>query len=132
MTQELDKGLVTKIQSSVINTIPLWKNQLAQAVTLFRTRDAAGTLKATSDLTNELLEKGSENLRQANKEVRTELERGIVSIEYIEKANENLIGAIQESIQIAEEGKQKRADAEQRLLQCENDLKSTLRNVSGG
>jgi uncharacterized protein YaaN involved in tellurite resistance len=132
MTQELDKGLVTKIQSSVINTIPLWKNQLAQAVTIFRTREAAGTLKATSDLTNELLEKGSENLRQANKEVRTELERGIVSVESIEKANENLIGAIQESIQIAEEGKQKRADAEQRLLQCENDLKSTLRNVSGG
>lgn len=132
ITQDLDKGLVTKIQSSVINTIPLWKNQLAQAVTIFRTREAAGTLKATSDLTNELLEKGAENLRQANREVRTELERGIVSIESIEKANANLIGAIQESLQIAEDGRQKRADAEQRLLQCETELKSTLRDIAGG
>jgi len=128
LTQDLDKGLITKIQSSVINTIPLWKNQLAQAVTLFRTREAAGTLKETSDLTNELLEKGAQNLREANKEVRTELERGLVSIDSIENANENLINAIKESIQIAEEGKQKRADAEQRLIACEHELKSALRD----
>ncbi len=126
MTQELDKSLVSKIQSAVLNTIPLWKTQLAQAVTIFRTKKAAGALKATGDLTNELLEANAENLAQANREVRTEVERGVFSIESIERANQSLIESIEESIEIAEEGKQRRAEAEQRLLQCEAELKETL------
>ncbi len=126
MTQELDKSLVGKIQSAVLNTIPLWKTQLAQAVTIFRTKKAAGALKASSDLTNELLEANAENLAQANREVRTEVERGIFSIDSIERANQQLIASIKESIDIAEEGKQRRAEAEQRLLQCETELKETL------
>lgn len=126
MTQELDKSLVGKIQSAVLNTIPLWKTQLAQAVTIFRTKKAAGSLKAASDLTNELLEANAENLAQANREVRTEVERGIFSIESIEQANQRLIESIEESIEIAEEGKARRAEAEQRLLQCETELKETL------
>jgi uncharacterized protein YaaN involved in tellurite resistance len=126
MTQELDKSLVNKIQSAVLNTIPLWKNQLAQAVTLFRTKKAAGTLGAATDLTNELLEANAENLAQANREVRTEVERGVVGIESIERANTRLIEAIRESIEIVEDGKQRRAEAEQRLLNCETELRDAL------
>ena len=81
LVQENDKSLVTKINSTLVNTVPLWETQLAQAVTIHRGREAAGAVKEASDLTNELLTKNAENLRQANVEIRTETERGVFDID---------------------------------------------------
>lgn len=126
MVQENDKGLVTKINSTMVNTIPLWKNQLAQAVTIFRSQQAGKTLKEATDLTNELLEANAENLKTANAEIRTQLERGVFDIESVKKANDDLIETIQESLRIADEGKRKRAEAEQELITAESKLRETL------
>jgi uncharacterized protein YaaN involved in tellurite resistance len=126
LVQENDKSLVTKINSTLVNTVPLWETQLAQAVTIHRSREAAGVVREASDLTNDLLTKNAENLRQANKEIRTEMERGVFDIQAIEKANADLIATIQESLQIADEGKAKRAEAEKSLLRMEEELKQTL------
>jgi uncharacterized protein YaaN involved in tellurite resistance len=130
LVQENDKSLVTKINSTLVNTVPLWETQLAQAVTIHRSRDAARVVREANDLTNELLTKNAENLRQANKEIRSEMERGVFDIEAIEKANADLIATIQESLQIADEGKARRAAAETSLLRMEEELKSTLAAAS--
>ncbi|MDO6459397.1 toxic anion resistance protein [Granulosicoccaceae sp. 1_MG-2023] len=126
MVQENDKGLVNKINSTLVNTVPLWRNQLAQAVTIFRSGQAAKSVRAANDLTNELLEKNAENLRTANKEVREEIERGVFDIESVKRANENLIASIEESLQIADEGKRKRAEAEATLQTLEAELRTSL------
>ncbi|PJN93730.1 toxic anion resistance protein, partial [Amaricoccus sp. HAR-UPW-R2A-40] len=81
LVQENDKSLVTKINSTLVNTVPLWETQLAQAVTIHRSREASAVVREANDLTNELLTKNAENLRQANKEIRTEMERGVFDIE---------------------------------------------------
>ena len=126
LVQENDKSLVTKINSTLVNTVPLWETQLAQAVTIHRGREAAGVVKEASDLTNELLTKNAENLRQANVEIRTEMERGVFDIAAIEKANADLIATIEDSLRIADEGKAKRAEAEASLVRMEGELKATL------
>ena len=126
LVQENDKSLVTKINSTLINTVPLWETQLAQAVTIQRSAEAANAVRDANDLTNELLTANAENLRQANKTIRTEMERGVFDIEAIKAANADLIGTIEESLQIADEGKRKRAEAEQELKTMEAELKSTL------
>ncbi len=130
MVQENDKGLVNKINSTLVNTVPLWRQQLAQAVTIFRSGQAAKSVKAATDLTNDLLEKNSENLRTANREVRQQIERGVFDIESVKRANENLIATIEESLQIADEGKRKRADAESQLQELEGELRKTLASAS--
>ena len=126
MNQELDKSLVVKIQSVMVNTLPLWKNQLAQAVTLFRTREAADVLVDVSRTTNELLETNAESLKGANASVRQIVEQGAFSIDSIERANQSLIDAIEDSLRITREGRQKRAEAEQRLVACEGALKQAM------
>ena len=83
LVQENDKSLVTKINSTLVNTVPLWETQLAQAVTIHRGREAAGVVKEANDLTNDLLKKNAENLRTANAEIRTEMERGVFDIEAV-------------------------------------------------
>lgn len=130
LIQENDKGLVNKINSTLVNTVPLWRQQLAQAVTIFRSAEAAKSVKAASDLTNELLEKNSENLRTANRTVREELERGVFDVNAVRRANENLIATIEESLQIADDGKRARADAEKQLQVMEAELKDTLKAAS--
>ncbi len=130
LIQENDKGLVNKINSTLVNTVPLWRQQLAQAVTIFRSAEAAKSVKAASDLTNELLEKNAENLRTANKTVREELERGVFDVNAVRRANENLIATVEESLQIADEGKRRRADAEKQLQTMEAELKETLKAAS--
>lgn len=127
INQDLDKSLVTKIQSVLVNTLPLWKNQLAQAVTLFRTKEAADTLHNVNKTTNELLEANAAGLKSTNRSVRAAVEEGIFSIDSVERANQNLIDAIQESISITDEGRRKRSEAESRLQQAEQTLKETLR-----
>ena len=126
LVQENDKSLVTKINSTLVNTVPLWETQLAQAVTIQRSSEAAAAVKEASDLTNELLTANAENLRQANKTVREEMERGVFDIEAVKQANAALIATINESLQIADEGKQKRAAAEEDLKKMEAELRDTL------
>ncbi len=126
LVQENDKSLVTKINSTLINTVPLWETQLAQAVTIQRSAEAAQAVRSANDLTNELLTANAENLRSANKMIRTEMERGVFDIEAIKKANADLIGTIEDSLQIADEGKRKRAEAEKELQTMEQELKATL------
>lgn len=126
LVQENDKSLVNKINSTLVNTLPLWETQLAQAVTIFRSREAAKTVKEATDLTNDLLQKNAENLQAANREVRKEMERGVFDIEAVKSANRTLIDTIEESLQIADEGKARRAAAESELQTIEEELKTTL------
>ncbi|MFC7703817.1 toxic anion resistance protein [Plastorhodobacter daqingensis] len=126
LVQENDKSLVTKINSTLVNTVPLWETQLAQAVTIQRSREAAEAVRAASDLTNELLTANAENLRQANETVRTEMERGVFDIEAVKQANATLIATIEDSLRIADEGKARRVEAEAELLRMEAELRDTL------
>ncbi len=126
LVQENDKMLINKVNSTLINTVPLWKNQLAQAVTIFRMSDTADTVKKATDLTNDLLESNADNLRTANAEVRTQMERGIFDVESVRKANTQLIETINDSLRIAEEGKAKRADAAKELVSMESELREAL------
>jgi uncharacterized protein YaaN involved in tellurite resistance len=126
LVQQNDKSLVGKITSVLANTVPLWRTQLAQAVTIFRSREAGKTLREASDLTNDLLLANAETLKQANAEVRHEVERGVFDIEVVKKANDLLIGTIEEGLQIADEAKRKRADAERQLRLCESELRDML------
>jgi len=126
LIQENDKSLISKITSTLVNTVPLWRNQLAQTVTIFRSHATAGAVKDAADLTNELLEKNAEGLREANAEVRTQMERGIFDIESIKKANETFIATLDDSLRIAQEGKSARKDALVELQKTEKELKDAL------
>ena len=126
LVQENDKSLVTKINSTLVNTVPLWETQLAQAVTIQRSSEAAAAVRDANDLTNELLTSNAKNLRDSNKLIRAEMERGVFDIEAVKKANADLIGTIQESLQIADEGKARRAAAEEELKKMEAELRETL------
>ena len=126
LVQENDKSLVTKINSTLVNTVPLWETQLAQAVTIQRSAEAAAAVRDANDLTNELLTSNAANLRESNKMIREEMERGVFDIEAVKQANADLIGTIEESLQIADEGKAKRAAAEEDLKKMEAELRDTL------
>ena len=126
LIQENDKSLISKITSTLVNTVPLWRNQLAQTVTIFRSHDTAKAVKDAADLTNELLEKNAEGLREANAEVRKQMERGIFDIESIKKANETFIATLDDSLRIAQEGKEARAKALIELQKTEKELKDAL------
>ena len=126
LIQENDKALINKISSTLVNTVPLWRNQLAQTVTIFRSHESAKALKNATDLTNELLEKNAEGLREANREVRTQMERGIFDIESIKIANDTLIATLNDSLEIAEEGKRAREKALTELKKTEHKLKEAL------
>jgi uncharacterized protein YaaN involved in tellurite resistance len=121
LVQENDKSLVTKINSVLVNTVPLWETQLAQAVTIQRSKEAAEAVKAASDLTNELLTANADN-----RTVREQMERGVFDIEAVKQANATLIATIQESLAIADEGKARRAAAETELARMEKELRDTL------
>ncbi|MDZ7709812.1 MAG: toxic anion resistance protein [Roseovarius sp.] len=130
LVQENDKSLVTKINSTLVNTVPLWETQLAQAVTIQRSAEAAEAVRGANDLTNELLTANAANLRESNKMIRQEMERGVFDIEAVKQANADLIGTIEESLTIADEGKAKRARAEEELKKMEAELRDTLASAS--
>jgi len=130
LVQENDKALVTKINSVLTNTVPLWKQQLAQAVTIYRSGEAAKAVKQATDFTNELLRSNAERLRTANREVRQQVERGVLDVDTVKAANDELIATINESLEIADEGKRKRAEAEHALGEMEEELKRTLQAAS--
>ena len=126
LVQENDKSLVTKINSTLVNTVPLWETQLAQAVTIQRSAEAAKAVRAANDLTNELLTANAKNLREANAIVRTEMERGVFDIEAVKTANAELIATVEDSLRIADEGKARRNNAESELKKMEAELRDTL------
>ena len=126
LVQENDKSLIGKINSTLVNTVPLWRQQLAQAITIYRSGQAAETVKAASDLTNELLAANAENLRQANAQARTQIERGVFDIETVKKANQTLIATIEDSLRIADEGRRRRQEAAAQLESCETELRQAL------
>ena len=126
LVQENDKSLVTKISSTLVNTVPLWETQLAQAVTIQRSSQAAAAVKQATDLTNDLLTSNAKNLREANARIRTEMERGVFDIESVRTANAELIATIEDSLRIADEGKARRAAAEMDLQKMEAELRQTL------
>ena len=130
LVQENDKSLVTKINSTLVNTVPLWETQLAQAVTIQRSREAADAVRGANDLTNELLTKNADNLRETNRVVRTEMERGVFDIASVKQANDQLIATINDSLQIADEGKARRAAAEVELQKMESELRDTLASAT--
>lgn len=126
LVQENDKSLVTKINSTLVNTVPLWETQLAQAVTIQRSAEAAAAVRDANDLTNELLTANAKNLRDSNKMIREEMERGVFDIEAVKQANADLVATIEDSLQIADEGKARRAKAEEELQRMESELRDTL------
>ncbi|SHJ53371.1 Uncharacterized conserved protein YaaN involved in tellurite resistance [Palleronia salina] len=130
LVQENDKSLVMKINSTLVNTVPLWENQLAQAVTIQRSEDAADAVRQAGDLTNELLRANADNLRESNAKVREEMERGVFDIEAVKAANAQLIATIEDSLRIADEGRARRAKAEEELQTMESELKTTLAAAS--
>lgn len=126
LIQENDKALAAKIQSVIANTVPLWRQQLAQALAIQNMRDAGRTLKEATDLTNELLTSNAETLRQANREARTELERGVFDIEAVKQANAALVGTIEDSLRIAREAQSSRANAARELERAEGEIRRAL------
>lgn len=132
LVQENDKSLVGKIGSTLMNTVPLWETQLAQAVTIQRAREAAEATRAANDLTNELLTANAKNLQEANAAVRTEMERGVFDIEAVRTANASLIATIEQSLAIADEGKTRRAAAAAELVRMEQALSGALAAARAG
>ena len=131
LIQNNNQTLVEKIQSSILTTIPLWKNQIVIAISLFRQQKALELQKEVTKTTNELLEKNAEMLRSGSVETAEESERGIVEIETLRKVNTDLIATIEETLRIQEEGRVKRRQAETELVKLEDELKTKLRDVRG-
>jgi uncharacterized protein YaaN involved in tellurite resistance len=126
IVQQNDKALVGKIASTMANTIPLWRQQLAMGLTIARSADAGETLQKATDLTNELLAANAESLRTSTQAIRTQAERGIVDVAAVKQANDALIATIGDALRIADDGKRQRAEAEKQLAACETELKQAL------
>lgn len=126
LIQGSDEALTEKIQSSIVNTIPLWKNQIVIAMGLMRQKKALEIQKNVTDTTNKILTKNSEMLKQGTIEIQKENERGIVEIETLKKVNADLISTIEETIKIQEDGRNKRIQAEKDMVAMEQELKAKL------
>ena len=126
MIQSNSSSLMEKIQSSIVNTLPLWKNQMVLTLGIAHSQRALEAQKAVTDATNELLRKNSEMLKESTINVARETERGIVDIETIKKANADIIHTIEQVLQIQRDGREKRKVVEQELLQTEQELKQHL------
>jgi uncharacterized protein YaaN involved in tellurite resistance len=126
IVQQNDTALVAKIESTMANTIPLWRQQLAMGLTIARSAEAGETLKKATDLTNELLTSNAEALRTSTQTIRTQVERGVFDIAAVKKANDSLIATIDDALRIADEGKRQRVDAEKQLASCEVELKQAI------
>jgi len=118
-----------KIQSTLVNTIPLWKSQMVLALGVEHSRQAAQAQRAVTDMTNELLKKNSETLKMATIETAKESERGVVDLETLRQTNENLISTLDEVLRIQDEGRQKRKEAEIELQRIEGQLKNKLLEI---
>jgi uncharacterized protein YaaN involved in tellurite resistance len=131
LIQGNDQNLVEKIQSSITTTVPLWKNQVVIALSLYRQQQALTLQRAVTDTANELLLKNAELLRTGSAEVARETERGIIDIETLQKVNDELVSTLEETIRIQEEGHSRRIQAEGELLRLQSDLKQKLIELRG-
>lgn len=126
MIQNVNQALAEKIQSSILTSIPLWKNQMSIALTLMRQRNAVSAQKAVTDTTNDLLLKNSELLKQNALATATENERGVVDIETLKTTQKDIIETIEQTLQIQEQGRTKRKQAESELNELETELQNQL------
>jgi uncharacterized protein YaaN involved in tellurite resistance len=131
MIQNNDTLMTEKIQSTLVNTIPLWKSQMVLALGVQHSQQAAQAQREVSDMTNELLKKNSETLKMATIETAKESERGIVDIETLQLTNRNLIETLDEVVQIQTAGRQRRNEAEVELARIEGELKDELLKLRG-
>ena len=129
LVQGNDTQMSEKIQSTLVNTIPLWKSQMALALGIAHSQQAAQAQREVTDMTNELLRKNAAALKMATVETAKESERGIVDMETLRETNNSLISTLDEVLQIQEEGRRKRAEAETELAQIENQLKQKLLDI---
>jgi uncharacterized protein YaaN involved in tellurite resistance len=123
--------MVEKIQSSVMNTIPLWKSQMLLALGMAHTQEAMEAQHAVTDMTNELLKKNAEKLQIGTIQAAKEAERGVVDIATLTETNEKLIGTLDEVLRIQTEGKEQRRAAEGELTRIEGELKEKLLELRG-
>lgn len=130
LIQNNDTMMVEKIQSTVVNTIPLWKSQMVLTLGVQHSTQAAEAQRQVTDMTNELLRKNAEKLKMATVETAKESERGIVDMETLKATNESLITTFDEVMNIQREGRQKRQEAEVELQNMENELKAKLLQIS--
>jgi len=130
LIQNNDTVMSDKIQSTLVNTIPLWKSQMVIAIGLNHSTDAARAQREVSDMTNELLKKNAENLKTATIETARESERGIIDIETLKTTNQTLINTLDEVLKIQQEGREKRRGAEVELQRLENDMRNKLLELS--
>jgi uncharacterized protein YaaN involved in tellurite resistance len=131
LIQENDKALSSKIHSVLANTVPLWRQQLAQALAIHRMREAGQAVKQATDLTNRLLTANAETLRRGNQEARTEVERGVFDLEAVQKANAALVATIEDSLTIADQARGQRARAAEELEKLEQDIRRVLTQAKG-
>lgn len=131
LVQSSDTMMVEKIQSTIVNTIPLWKSQMVLALGVAHSQQAAAAQREVTNMTNELLRKNAQTLKMATVETAKESERGIVDIETLRATNESLISTLDEVIKIQDEGRQKRREAETELSKIENELKQKLLDIHG-
>ena len=126
LLQNNDSLLVERIQSTLSNTLPLWKSQIVIALGLHRSQEALKAQTAVTDMTNQLLQKNAEKLKMGTIETAREAERGIIDLETLVNTNQSLIDTINEVMKIQDEGRAKRLDAEKQILTMENELKQKL------
>ena len=129
LVQNNDTIMAEKIQSTMVNTIPLWKSQMVLALGVAHSRQAAEAQREVTDMTNELLKKNAETLKMATVETAKESERGIVDMETFKSTNESLISTLDEVMQIQAEGRQKRQEAEVEIRKMEQELKEKLLQI---
>lgn len=129
LVQNNDTIMAEKIQSTIVNTIPLWKSQMVLALGVVHSRQAAEAQREVTDMTNELLKKNAETLKMATVETAKESERGIVDMETLKTTNESLISTLDEVMQIQAEGRQKRQEAEVEIRKMEQELKEKLLQI---
>jgi uncharacterized protein YaaN involved in tellurite resistance len=130
LIQSNDTEMSDKIQSTLTNTIPLWKSQMVIAIGLNHSTEAARAQREVSDMTNELLKKNAEALKVASVETAREAERGIVDIETLQSTNQTLISTLDEVLKIQQEGREKRANAEVELQKIEDEMRDKLLEAS--
>lgn len=129
LIQNNDSELVEKIQSSLINTIPLWKNQIVIALGLANSKSALEVQKSVTDTTNEMLKKNSEMLKQGTIEIAEESEKAIVNVETLQQTNKDIIETLDKVLEIHEKGREKRIEAEKELINIEKELKDKLLEI---
>ena len=131
LIQSNDQNLVEKIQSSILTTVPLWKNQIVIALSLYRQQKALELQREVSDTTNELLAKNAALLKDGSAKVAREVERGVVDIETLRQVNADLVATLEETISIQDEGRRKRHEAEDELVRLQADLRQKLIELRG-